>query len=188
GLRVDGYRAAGRHAARSRAYVWTHRRPHLPRRARPRSVLRHAAPARLGPLPHAHRSVVSVWIGYAPRYRPERALRAERGEGDPSSREGVARMPLRAPPALTAYGRFLPRIAFSVLGVLGVLSAPVTSLISQTPPPLQGFTTRSSAIERGIERRFLALPSPDRAREAHAFLTAEPHVAGSPRDRAIAEW
>jgi N-acetylated-alpha-linked acidic dipeptidase len=25
-------------------------------------------------------------------------------------------------------------------------------------------------------------------REAHAFLTAEPHVAGSPRDRALAEW
>src|SRR5262249_17808547 len=32
------------------------------------------------------------------------------------------------------------------------------------------------------------LPSPEKARDAHAFLTAEPHVAGSPRDRALAEW
>ena len=53
---------------------------------------------------------------------------------------------------------------------------------------IYGFTPRSSAAERSIERRFLALPSPDKARDAHAFLTAEPHVAGSPRDRALAEW
>ena len=31
-------------------------------------------------------------------------------------------------------------------------------------------------------------PSRSRAREAHAHLTAEPHVAGSPRDRVLAEW
>jgi N-acetylated-alpha-linked acidic dipeptidase len=42
--------------------------------------------------------------------------------------------------------------------------------------------------ERAIERRFLALPSRSRARDAHAHLTAEPHVAGSPRDRALAGW
>jgi N-acetylated-alpha-linked acidic dipeptidase len=59
--------------------------------------------------------------------------------------------------------------------------------MTQTPQ-IYGFTTRSSIAERSIERRFLALPSPDRARDAHAFLTAEPHVAGSPRDRVLAEW
>ncbi len=57
-----------------------------------------------------------------------------------------------------------------------------------SPKPIYGFTARSSQIERALERRFLALPSPDKARDAHAFLTAEPHVAGSPRDRALAEW
>jgi N-acetylated-alpha-linked acidic dipeptidase len=51
-----------------------------------------------------------------------------------------------------------------------------------------GFTARSSAAQRSIERRFQALPSPDHARAAHAFLTAEPHVAGSPRDRVLADW
>jgi N-acetylated-alpha-linked acidic dipeptidase len=62
--------------------------------------------------------------------------------------------------------------------------------LSATPQPaaIFGFTPRSSATERALERRFLALPSPDKARAAHAFLTAEPHVAGSPRDRALAEW
>jgi N-acetylated-alpha-linked acidic dipeptidase len=59
--------------------------------------------------------------------------------------------------------------------------------MTQTPQ-IYGFTARSSAIERRLERRFLALPSPDNARAAHAFLTAEPHVAGSPRDRVLAEW
>ena len=56
------------------------------------------------------------------------------------------------------------------------------------PPAIYGFTSRSSAAERSIERRFVTMPSPARAREAHAFLTAEPHVAGTPRDRLLAEW
>src|SRR6266850_3331183 len=53
---------------------------------------------------------------------------------------------------------------------------------------IYGFTARSSAAERSIEQRFQTLPSPETARAAHAFLTAEPHVAGSPRDRVLADW
>ena len=51
-----------------------------------------------------------------------------------------------------------------------------------------GFTPTASAAERRLESRFLALPSAAKARDAHAFLTADPHVAGSPRDRVLAEW
>ena len=51
-----------------------------------------------------------------------------------------------------------------------------------------GFTTRSSASQRRLEYRFLLLPSATRARDAHAFLTADPHIAGSARDRVLAEW
>jgi N-acetylated-alpha-linked acidic dipeptidase len=51
-----------------------------------------------------------------------------------------------------------------------------------------GFSARSAIVERSLEARFLPLPSPSRARDAHALLTAEPHVAGSPRDRFLAEW
>jgi N-acetylated-alpha-linked acidic dipeptidase len=53
---------------------------------------------------------------------------------------------------------------------------------------LYGFTHSSSATERRLEYRFLSLPSPAMARDAHALLTADPHVAGSPRDRVLAEW
>lgn len=74
-----------------------------------------------------------------------------------------------------------------VLGVHCVGAAPV---LAQKPLSTTqfGFTPRSSAAERRLEYRFLALPSPSKARDAHAFLTAEPHVAGSPRDRVLAEW
>jgi N-acetylated-alpha-linked acidic dipeptidase len=73
-----------------------------------------------------------------------------------------------------------------VLGVLCIDSAPAQ--IQKPAPPIYGFTTKSAIVERAIERRFLALPSADNARDAHAFLTAEPHVAGTPRDRVLAEW
>jgi N-acetylated-alpha-linked acidic dipeptidase len=75
----------------------------------------------------------------------------------------------------------------SVVGVVALLASAFT-LVGSGAPVIFGFTSSSSANERALERRFLALPSPDRARDAHAFLTAEPHVAGSPRDRALAEW
>ncbi len=51
-----------------------------------------------------------------------------------------------------------------------------------------GFTSEHGRRERRLEDRFLQLPSAERAEAAHRFLTSEPHVAGSPRDRALAEW
>ena len=63
------------------------------------------------------------------------------------------------------------------------------AIVAQSPATnIFGFTTRSSASQRRLEYRFLSLPSAERARDAHAFLTADPHVAGSPRDRVLAEW
>src|SRR5262249_36121843 len=53
---------------------------------------------------------------------------------------------------------------------------------------IYGFSARSAVSERSLERRFLATPSADKAREAHQLLTAEPLVGGSPRDRVLAEW
>ena len=64
------------------------------------------------------------------------------------------------------------------------------ALLSAAPPApaLYGFSAHSSVGERRLETHFLSFPSPARARDAHAFLTADPHVAGSPRDRVLAEW
>jgi N-acetylated-alpha-linked acidic dipeptidase len=65
----------------------------------------------------------------------------------------------------------------------------VNPLTAQRPQSnIFGFTARSAAAERALEAKFLPLPTAERAREAHAYLTAEPHVAGTPRDRALAEW
>ena len=74
------------------------------------------------------------------------------------------------------------------LRVLCVLCGGYFLVAAAQAPQIYGFTSRSSQAQRSIERRFLALPSADRARDAHAFLTAEPHVAGSARDRVLAEW
>ena len=66
--------------------------------------------------------------------------------------------------------------------------AGTAALGAQSADGIFGFTTASAAAERTLERRFLALPSADRAREYHRFLTEQPHVAGSDRNRALAEW
>jgi N-acetylated-alpha-linked acidic dipeptidase len=71
----------------------------------------------------------------------------------------------------------------AVLAMVGT-----AALGAQSADGIFGFTPGSAAAERTLERRFLALPSADRAREYHRFLTQEPHVAGSERNRALAEW
>jgi len=76
-------------------------------------------------------------------------------------------------------------IAAAAATLIGVAVHP------QAVPPQKavfGFRSASLAAEQDVERRFLALPSADRAREYHRFLTSEPHVAGSDRNKALAEW
>lgn len=75
---------------------------------------------------------------------------------------------------------------------LGVATAATIGRSARQPGALVrsifGFTPGSTLTERQVENRFLTIPLPQRAREAHAVLTAEPHVAGSLRDRKLAEW
>src|ERR1051325_9322892 len=54
--------------------------------------------------------------------------------------------------------------------------------------PIDGFAPAHVAAQHEIERRLARFPSPARLAADHQFLTAEPHVAGSPRDRQLAEW
>ena len=54
--------------------------------------------------------------------------------------------------------------------------------------PIDGFAPTSIAAQRDVERRLTRFPSTRRIEADHQFLTAEPHVAGSPRDRLLAEW
>jgi N-acetylated-alpha-linked acidic dipeptidase len=51
-----------------------------------------------------------------------------------------------------------------------------------------GFTPSSSARESELEAKFKSIPSPDEERRQHHLFTAEPHVAGSPRNNELARY
>ncbi len=72
---------------------------------------------------------------------------------------------------------------------LAIAAAALLTVAWQRPiaAPL-GFTPRHASTQAEVERRFLAAPSADRIRDAHQFLADRPHVAGSARDRELAEW
>jgi N-acetylated-alpha-linked acidic dipeptidase len=53
---------------------------------------------------------------------------------------------------------------------------------------LRGYSAAGSRAELDLEKRFAAIPSPDRAREWHRTFTAEPHPAGSPRNNELARY
>ena len=46
--------------------------------------------------------------------------------------------------------------------------------------PLTGYTGTASAAQRDLERRAIAVPSPDSARRIARALSIEPHIAGTP--------
>jgi N-acetylated-alpha-linked acidic dipeptidase len=65
----------------------------------------------------------------------------------------------------------------------------VVAAARQPAPPVPfGFTRQSADQQRRTERRFLELPSATRMRDAHQWLSRDPHMAGTPRDRELAEW
>src|SRR5215831_3580104 len=51
-----------------------------------------------------------------------------------------------------------------------------------------GFTPAGAAKERHVEEEFLQIPSTERAREWHRYLTAEPHPAASERNNELADY
>jgi N-acetylated-alpha-linked acidic dipeptidase len=61
---------------------------------------------------------------------------------------------------------------------------------SQPAPgrPLYGFIASGADAQRALETRWMPTVSADRIRDRHRFLTEKPHLAGSARDRELAEW
>jgi N-acetylated-alpha-linked acidic dipeptidase len=76
--------------------------------------------------------------------------------------------------------------------IVGGLTA--TSLLMAGPAltgrdaPIGGFIAAHQASQQAIERTIARFPSTQRLQADHRFLTGEPHPAGSPRDRELAEW
>jgi N-acetylated-alpha-linked acidic dipeptidase len=63
-----------------------------------------------------------------------------------------------------------------------------TSFPVHAQTSILGFTPASAAHQAEIEIKFKAIPSPDEERRQHHIFTAEPHVAGSPRNNELARY
>lgn len=55
-------------------------------------------------------------------------------------------------------------------------------------PAVRGFTTDALTAQRALEDRFRAVPDPARLREYMKDMTAEPHVAGRPGSKVVADY
>src|SRR5438552_3352447 len=53
---------------------------------------------------------------------------------------------------------------------------------------IRGFSAQSAAAEHELEKKFAAIPQPDRLREYMKTISEEPHHAGSPNSRKVAEY
>jgi N-acetylated-alpha-linked acidic dipeptidase len=80
--------------------------------------------------------------------------------------------------------------AFTSVGIL--LAAGIGALASAArqpqAPAVFGFTPARAAAERTVETNLMRSVTAGRIRDAHRHLAAKPHVAGTPRDRELAEW
>src|ERR671919_349847 len=92
---------------------------------------------------------------------------------------------LRVPFAATAV-----TLATVLGGVLIVVVAGLVIVAALSAPDegISGFSAASVPGQRTLEERLRAYPSTERIQADHRFLTEEPHVAGTPRDRELAEW
>ena len=77
-------------------------------------------------------------------------------------------------------------IAGSLVPLLVFLLVPRVD--SQPAAGLRGFTSAGAAQQRDIERQFRAVPKPENLREHMRAISAEPHHAGSPGSRKVAEY
>lgn len=59
-------------------------------------------------------------------------------------------------------------------------------LSAQTAPAIMGFSPAAAKQQAVVESRFKALPQPANIEKDHAWLTAEPHIAGSERNNQLA--
>jgi N-acetylated-alpha-linked acidic dipeptidase len=74
----------------------------------------------------------------------------------------------------------------SLAPLLALLLAP--QVLSQPAQAIRGFSAASADRERDIERQFRAVARPENLREHMRVISADPHHAGSPNSRKVAEY
>lgn len=62
------------------------------------------------------------------------------------------------------------------------------ALVGGQAPGIRGFPDQAAAEQRTLEEKFRAVPSAERLREYMQAMSAEPHVAGRPGSRKVAEY
>ena len=80
----------------------------------------------------------------------------------------------------------LPVVLFSIFSLSNISGTSQSALPAKDAAPLFGF--HNSADETALESRFLAVPDPKLAEEHLRILTQAPHMAGTPEDRATADY
>jgi N-acetylated-alpha-linked acidic dipeptidase len=79
----------------------------------------------------------------------------------------------------------LARFAVAV----GLAGAALVTVAWRTPAKVPfGFSLAHAQTHAQFERRFLQSTNPERIRDAHKLVADQPHMAGSARDRQLAEW
>lgn len=78
------------------------------------------------------------------------------------------------------------RPLFSGIGLAAVVLT--ATPFAQAPAPIRGFFEHSVQAQRDREQRYRALPTPDNLREYMRIISEEPHHAGAPGSRKVAEY
>ncbi len=91
----------------------------------------------------------------------------------------------------TVCGSFL--LPLAAVGVMALhaqqsASAPPSAPPAEVNAKIMGFGAQAAAAEAGVETKFKAMISPEKAREFHREFTAEPHPAGSARNNELAKY
>src|SRR4026209_2212626 len=76
------------------------------------------------------------------------------------------------------------RVLFAFTAILALGGTAAT----QPAPPIRGFTAQSSTAQRQAEEKFRGVPKPENLREYMRAIAEEPHHAGSPGSRKVAEY
>jgi N-acetylated-alpha-linked acidic dipeptidase len=78
-------------------------------------------------------------------------------------------------------------LAGGITPVLALLLAPAV-LSQPAPAELRGFSSANAAVQRDLEAKFRAIPKPENLREYMLATASEPHHAGSPGSRKVADY
>lgn len=81
----------------------------------------------------------------------------------------------------------MPRSVAPVVLILSLCVVAQDPLAGQASG-LRGFTTDAVGPQRALEERFRAVPDPARLREHMKAMSAEPHVAGRPGSKVVADY